>query len=109
MISTSGSVDPVLTLFDPAGQAIATDDNSGGGTTALLRDIRLPVDGDYIIQALGGEHRWLSPQLASPSAAALAGAADRIDADGDAAAGHVNAGRRRSPTACLPITSRRLA
>ena len=54
MVSTSGSVDPVLTLFDPAGQAIATDDNSGGGTTALLRDIRLPVDGDYIIQALGG-------------------------------------------------------
>lgn len=54
MEPTSGAVDPVLTLFDPAGQALATDDNSGGDSAALLRDIRLPVDGDYIVQALGG-------------------------------------------------------
>ncbi len=54
MTGTSGSVDPVLTLFDPDGQPIATDDNSGGGTAALLRDLRLPVNGEYIVQALGG-------------------------------------------------------
>ncbi len=54
MVGTSGSVDPVLTLFEPAGLPMATDDNSGGDGAALLRSIRLPVDGSYIIQALGG-------------------------------------------------------
>ncbi len=54
MVGTSGSVDPVLTLYDPNGQPMATDDNSGGGSAALLRDIHLPTDGDYIVQALGG-------------------------------------------------------
>ena len=37
---------------------MATDDNSGSGAasagSALLRDILLPVDGEYIVQALGG-------------------------------------------------------
>ena len=54
MVATSGTVDPVLTLFAPDGQPIATDDNSGGGTSALLRDLLLPADGEYIVQALGG-------------------------------------------------------
>ncbi|MFN8450655.1 MAG: hypothetical protein U0521_19225 [Anaerolineae bacterium] len=54
MGSVAGSVDPVLTLFDPAGTALATDDDSGGDGAALLRDIRLPIDGDYIVQARGG-------------------------------------------------------
>lgn len=54
MVGTSGTVDPTLTLFDPAGRPLATDDNSGGGTSALLRDLLLPADGDYILQALGG-------------------------------------------------------
>jgi hypothetical protein len=50
----SGTVDPVLTLFDPTGQALASDDNSGGDRSALLRDIHLPVTGEYVIQAIGG-------------------------------------------------------
>ena len=54
MIGTSGTVDPTVTLFDPGGQPMATDANSGGNGATLLRDIRLPVDGDYIVQALGG-------------------------------------------------------
>ena len=54
MKATSGTVDPTLTLFDPTGQPMATDDNSGGDHAALLRDILLPVDGEYIVQALGG-------------------------------------------------------
>ncbi len=54
MTATSGTVDPVLTLFDPSGKAIATDDNSGGGQNALLRDLLLTADGDYVLQALGG-------------------------------------------------------
>jgi hypothetical protein len=53
MRATSGSVDPVLTLFDPEGKPLATDDNSGGDRSALLRDIRLPVSGEYVVQALG--------------------------------------------------------
>ena len=54
MVGVGGSVDPVLTLFDPAGQPLATDDNSGGDRSALLRDIHLPADGDYFVQAIGG-------------------------------------------------------
>ncbi len=54
MKASSGTVDPTLMLFDPAGVAMATDDNSGGDHASLLRDILLPVDGEYIVQALGG-------------------------------------------------------
>lgn len=54
MQGMSGTVDPVLTLFDPSGQALATDDNSGGDRAALLRDMVLPVSGEYVVQALGG-------------------------------------------------------
>lgn len=54
MAGASGTVDPMLTLFDPAGTPLATDDDSGGGSAALLREIRLPVDGEYIVQAIGG-------------------------------------------------------
>jgi hypothetical protein len=47
-------IDPLLTLYDAAGLALATDDDSGGDGAALLRDVRLPLDGQYIVQALGG-------------------------------------------------------
>lgn len=50
----SGTVDPLLTLYDPEGQRLAMDGNSGGGRAALLRNIRLPVDGTYTVQAAGG-------------------------------------------------------
>ncbi len=54
MESVSGSIDPLLTLYSPAGAALATDDNGGGGSTALLRNILLFEDGLYSVQASGG-------------------------------------------------------
>ncbi len=53
MSSTSGGVDPVLTLYGPSGNAIAVDDNSGGGQAALLNGIQLPQTGVYGIIASG--------------------------------------------------------
>lgn len=49
----SGTVDPVLYLYDSDGNPLAMDDNSGGGRTALLRNVRLPADGDYSLRATG--------------------------------------------------------
>lgn len=51
MHPVSGSIDPVLTLYDPQAKPLATDDNSGGGTTARLRNIRLMQTGLYSLQA----------------------------------------------------------
>lgn len=53
MARTSGTVDPLISLYAPSGAQIATDDNSGGGTLALLRNIRLNETGVYTIQAWG--------------------------------------------------------
>lgn len=53
MERTSGTVDPVLRLYDAAGAPLAVDDNGGGGTAALLRSVRLPADGRYRIVAMG--------------------------------------------------------
>jgi hypothetical protein len=49
----SGSVDPVLSLFAPGGVALASDDNSGGNRTALLRGIRLLEGGTYSLRVSG--------------------------------------------------------
>jgi hypothetical protein len=53
MQRTSGNVDPVLTLYSPDGVAIAVDDNGGGGRTALLNGVALPLDGTYALVADG--------------------------------------------------------
>lgn len=53
MARLSGTVDPIITLYGPDGNGIAMDDNSGGGRTALLQNIILPIDGIYTIQAEG--------------------------------------------------------
>lgn len=53
MQRTSGTVDPVLTLYTPDGTAIATDDNSGGGRTAFINGVQLPTDGVYTVLATG--------------------------------------------------------
>ncbi len=52
--SDNPAVDPVVTLYDPLGQPLAMDDESGGNHAALLRGVRLPVDGVYLVQAVGG-------------------------------------------------------
>lgn len=49
----SGTVDPLLVLYDADGNPLAMDDNSGGGRTAMLRNIRLPLDGNYNLQVTG--------------------------------------------------------
>ncbi|MDX2161649.1 MAG: hypothetical protein SF162_10015 [bacterium] len=53
------SVDPALLLVDPVGTPLASDDNAGafagmGIADALLAGVRLPVDGEYAVQAVGG-------------------------------------------------------
>jgi hypothetical protein len=45
-------VDPVLTLYDPQGAPVAMDDNTYGGGGALLRNILLPGEGTYYVQAV---------------------------------------------------------
>lgn len=54
LVRVSGALDPRLTVFDPAGSALALDDNSGGERDALLRNLRLPADGLYSVQVTGG-------------------------------------------------------
>ncbi len=49
----NGTVDPILTLYDPDGNAMATDDNSGGSRSAAVRNILLPEGGKYSVVAEG--------------------------------------------------------
>ncbi|MEO1440526.1 MAG: PPC domain-containing protein [Chloroflexota bacterium] len=53
MRRTSGEVDPLLTLYTEDGTAIATDDNGGGGRTALINGVQLPEAGVYGVVASG--------------------------------------------------------
>lgn len=53
MTRISGTLDPFLTLFDPEGNPVAMDDNSGPNRDARLRNIRLLDDGLYTVQATG--------------------------------------------------------
>lgn len=64
MSADNSPVDPILTLYAPDGSPIATDDNAGEffafdargliPRAAVLREIRLPFTGEYLVQALGG-------------------------------------------------------
>ena len=51
----TGDIDPILTLFDPEGVAIATDDDSGDAGNAVLLNVQLPADGLYSILAQGDQ------------------------------------------------------
>lgn len=53
MARAGGNSDPFLTLYDPNGQPLASDDNSGDGSEALIRNVLLPVTGEYIVRAQG--------------------------------------------------------
>lgn len=61
MARIAGPVDPAVLLYDPQGNPLAGDDNSGEGSAAQLRNILLPVSGEYILRASGdparGEYR----------------------------------------------------
>jgi hypothetical protein len=49
----SGNADPFLRLISPDGIVLAVDDNSGGDDSALLRNVPLPEDGEYMVQVSG--------------------------------------------------------
>lgn len=49
--SDEGGLDTFLTLLDPQGNTLTSDDDSGEGTNARLGPFRLPADGDYTILA----------------------------------------------------------
>lgn len=43
----NSQLDPLIEIYDPAGNLIFTDDNSGSGVDAMLIQITLPTPGDY--------------------------------------------------------------
>lgn len=51
---TSGRLDPLITLYDPEGQPLALDDDSGGDEAASLQNILLTKGGTYSVIAAGG-------------------------------------------------------
>ncbi len=53
MERVSGTVDPLVRLYAPTGDELASDDNSGGNRSALLQNVQLPADGLYSIQVWG--------------------------------------------------------
>ena len=72
MEATSGSLDPLLKVWDESGNKLATDDDSGGGFNALIERLVLPRSGRYLIQAHRlnsgtGDYRLVVKRLASPT------------------------------------------
>ncbi len=51
MNAKRGEVDPVVSLYDPAGRLIGEDNNSNGKTNARLENIVLAEDGIYTVEA----------------------------------------------------------
>ena len=49
----NGTIDPVMTVYNPDGNPIATDDNSAGERNAILRNIQIMQDGLHSIQVHG--------------------------------------------------------
>lgn len=47
----SGTLDPLLAVYDPSGALIGQDDNAGGNRSARLLNLRADSDGIYQIQA----------------------------------------------------------
>jgi hypothetical protein len=50
MSRVSGTIDPYLALFDPAGNLLAEDDNGGGNRSARLLNVRALRSGEYQVQ-----------------------------------------------------------
>ncbi len=69
--SDNPAVDPVVTLYDPLGNPLALDDDSGDNRAALLRNVRLPVDGVYFVQTVGGGYGRYTVHLTRSSGAPL--------------------------------------
>ena len=52
-ITVQSDFDAKLTLRDARGEVLAEDDDSGGDLRPLLKDIRLPENGSYVILVTG--------------------------------------------------------
>ena len=73
LMRLTGTIEPLVTLYTPAGERIAMDAFSGPARTARLRNVRLPVDGLYSIHASGagraGDYQIIlqdMPQIIAP-------------------------------------------
>lgn len=55
--TVESALDPYLTLLSPDGQALAADDNNGGGLSARIAGVVLPGDGFYGIVVSGSALR----------------------------------------------------
>ncbi len=56
-VGRGGDVDPLMVLIDAQGNPLAGDDDSGGGTSALILDYKIATDGQYALvvgHSLGG-------------------------------------------------------
>jgi len=70
MDGVTAGVNPRMTLYDPAGGALATDDDSGGDQNARIRQVRLPASGDAILQVMGAAPGRYEIRLTTGSALA---------------------------------------
>jgi tetratricopeptide (TPR) repeat protein len=61
-VGNSQNIDPLLVLVDAEGNALAGDDDSGGDLTALLLEVPIPEDGDYML-VVGHSLRRVSGQV----------------------------------------------
>ncbi len=59
-VEGSGRTDPAITLFDPDGGIVASDDNSGGDLSAELQ-VSLTVKGQYLIRVWMNSVDMLTP------------------------------------------------
>lgn len=65
-IGESNTVDPLIVLLDPQGNALVGDDDGGGNLTALIFDFPIPEDGEYTLMvghSFGGFSGNVSLQL----------------------------------------------
>jgi hypothetical protein len=53
VVLNSGDFDPAMELYGPDGEMLASDDDGGLGTNALLQSIELPAAGDYALHVRG--------------------------------------------------------
>lgn len=56
MTAKSDGIDPTLRLYAPDGSLVASNDNVGGTSNAMISGVRLPAAGAYLIQASGNGH-----------------------------------------------------
>ncbi|MBN2472194.1 MAG: hypothetical protein JXN59_15835 [Anaerolineae bacterium] len=61
VVETSSELDPLVQLVSPDGQIIYTDDNSGGGSNAALRQVIAPASGTFYLTVSPARQDSLGP------------------------------------------------